>query len=750
MGLCQVSRFPWVVSSGLVGAIRNAYINTRKLMDTRQSKLNKELSRMALLLEFPKEIPVNRIASEDIYKECGPLEEGDLRLLLVHPAKRQSDPLVCTLQIKSFSKTPKPVYAALSYCWGTDCSSTGVYILPSDVEIDTLWSDAREVLKRLESKGRILLIGENLKCALLRLRNNKKRIALWVDAICINQKNNEEKTQQLRQMAQVYLKADSVCVWLGEADKDGKSDRAMDFITEIMDFKNQENLFTGKMQAENWLALAELMRDRWFSRRWVVQEISLAAAASVYCGIKAVQWDDFAIAVTTLVKSRHKIKKLFDVKYWTEGPQTLGEAQTFGANILLRATERLFLRDDKGDIVRPMEKIEFLVTSLGTFDSSNRRDIVYSLAAIASDTYNTSSYSNDSQGNKETGVYKLIIDYDQLTEADFYKHFVHFCIKSSKSLDIICRPWAMPPEKGESDLPSWVRLLRDSEFGEPEEVYCGRKNGESIVGPVDNPRYNASGGKKYEQLPRNDQVQNTPIQDYPPRKKRKISTDVPDSIIPSTIWAEGFKLARIKEVSSKITSGLIPRTSLQIIGWTRINNDQHIVPDHVWSTLIADRDSRGQRSPAWYQRVCLRCLEHADVFNNGDLNIDDLLKRPAYMLQEYLARARTVTFNRKLFRATNFSKIQQGTDKELTTQKGTDSEKHPQADDDLFGLCPKGAVEGDLICILYGCSVPVVLRDIRNPQQNFYQVIGETYTHGTMEGEAMEDFKGREETFELV
>lgn len=83
---------------------------------------------------------------------------------------------------------------------------------------------SREVLKSLQSEGNTLRIGENLKRALLRLRSNEKCITLWVDAICINQKNSEEKTQQLRQMAQVYLKADFVCVWLGEADEDGKSE----------------------------------------------------------------------------------------------------------------------------------------------------------------------------------------------------------------------------------------------------------------------------------------------------------------------------------------------------------------------------------------------------------------------------------------------------------------------------------------------------------------------------------------------
>ena len=182
----------------------------------------------------------------------------------------------------------------------------------------------------------------------------------------------------------------------------------------------------------------------------------------------------------------------------------------------------------------------------------------------------------------------------------------------------------MPPKKEKSDLPSWVRLLRDSEFGEPETVYSGRKNGESIVGLVDKPRYNASGGKKYEQPPGNDQVHNTPIQDFPPRKKQ-MSTDVPDFIIPSIIWAKGFKLARVKKVSSIITSGLITRSSLRDIGWTGVNNGQHISPDHVWRTLIADRDSKGQVPPTWYRRMCLRCLELADAFN-GDLNIDRLLQ----------------------------------------------------------------------------------------------------------------------------
>ena len=48
------------------------------------------------------------------------------------------------------------------------------------------------------------------------------------------------------------------------------------------------------------------------------------------------------------------------------------------------------------------------------------------------------------------------------------------------------------------------------------------------------------------------------------------------------------------------------------------------------------------------------------------------------------------------------------------------------------------AQERDVICILYGCSVPVVLREITVKGETFWQLVGECYVHGKMDGEAME------------
>jgi hypothetical protein len=46
-------------------------------------------------------------------------------------------------------------------------------------------------------------------------------------------------------------------------------------------------------------------------------------------------------------------------------------------------------------------------------------------------------------------------------------------------------------------------------------------------------------------------------------------------------------------------------------------------------------------------------------------------------------------------------------------------------------------MEGDIICILFGCSVPIVLREYRTENDHYFEFIGEAYIHGMMDGEAV-------------
>ncbi|KAI1108568.1 heterokaryon incompatibility protein-domain-containing protein [Nemania sp. NC0429] len=652
-----------------------------------------------------------------------PLEENQVRLLVLWPATADHYPLLCTLKTATWGQgTSNPQYAALSYFWGSDDCNGRLYLVRPDdqtgSEDQSTWGSTARYAVRIP-------IRNNLFRALLRLRRSDRPVSLWIDVICINQTDSAEKTNQLEQMINIYRNAENVCVWLGESDNKGRSDEAMDFITTIMDFAVLDRYAQDNKQAKKWYGLAELMRDRWFSRRWVVQEISLAREATVHCGNKMVQWPDFADAVSLLASNQDTIRNLFDHSEWRDGPSTLGDVQSFGAYILLEATSKLFLRTAQGQITRPIKKLESLVTSLKTFDATDPRDLIYSLVSIASDTPQGQRIYSGKQA-----VVPLVVDYAKLP-LTVYEDFTKFCILSSMSLDVLCRPWAMTPRITGADskvitLPSWIPLLSRSEFGDPEDVYSGRKNGENLVGPVDRSRYKASAGTRYDI-----QLADEKFGD--------------SQFLPVT----GFKLAKINKISSRITGGVILRDSLKMGGWTGISEDTASVPDKIWRTLVADRDPEGQIPPTWYQRACLRCLEIADTFNNGDLNVGEILTGNSELIRKYLTRVRNVTWNRRFFEASMSGKprhteaehVPNGTQEQFTNDYGSDSHNTDGETEfqTLFGLGPPNMLEGDYICILDGCSVPVVLRE--QMENESMELIGETYVHGKMEGEAMEDLE---------
>lgn len=635
-----------------------------------------------------------RVTDKITYKD---LKGDNFRVLVLLPAPEPHYPLICRLETWPLTgRGEMRQYAALSYCWGSEGHNGRIYFLgdnddePSVINPEQWGSVARRATS--------VRIRNNLFRALLRLRSHGKsaqKVALWVDFLCINQADSAEKTQQLSRMVNIYSSASNVCIWLGESDRDKRSDEAMAFIPTLMDFAVFDRHANDRKQAKKWYALGELMRDRWFSRRWIVQEIALAKDATVHCGGAIVRWSDFADAASLLVSNQETIKSLFDFSDWREGPNTLGDIEAFGASILLEATNNLFLRKHNGEIKRPIKSIESLVTSLKTFDTSDQRDLIYSLKCIARDT-SKYLWQHDKGGQND-----LPADYSK-SEIEVYKDFTEFCVTTSKSLDIICRPWAMPVKGGKA-LPSWIPLLSSSEFGLPEEIYSGRKNGEVLVGHAGQQNYYASSQE--------------PCQVRFDREAHDENSGAKgDAAWSEVLFARGFRLAKIEDVSARNTGGVITKESLDLGKWPGFGKDTDSVPDPIWRTLVADRNHNGQVPPSWYQRACLRCLEIADVFNNGDLNIGQILQGPSDMLRKYLTRVRNVTWNRRFFTAT----VQ-------------------EFERPLFGLCPPKSREGDFVCILYGCSVPVVMRE--SGSGRYMTLIGEAYVHGKMDGEALEDFE---------
>ncbi|PMD46841.1 heterokaryon incompatibility, partial [Hyaloscypha variabilis F] len=133
-----------------------------------------------------------------------------------------------------------------------------------------------------------LPITQNLFEALRQLRKGGERV-LWIDAICINQSDDDEKSAQIPYMRNIYKLADRVVIWLGTADADAIAafewiDRAAGSVVK----KSEEELnrargfppFKGA-GSEKWEPVLKFFSRAWFGRVWVVQECAMAKEAVV-------------------------------------------------------------------------------------------------------------------------------------------------------------------------------------------------------------------------------------------------------------------------------------------------------------------------------------------------------------------------------------------------------------------------------------------------------------------------------------
>jgi hypothetical protein len=126
-----------------------------------------------------------------------------------------------------------------------------------------VWGDPEETLPILINNRRFN-ITLNLHAALLRLRDRDIARIIWVDAVCINQADEQEKQHQIQSIAKIYGKASRVIVWLGETADD--SNEALEAIrTAGKKFTNSSNEDVIQQ------AIPPLLQRSWFRRIWVRQ-----------------------------------------------------------------------------------------------------------------------------------------------------------------------------------------------------------------------------------------------------------------------------------------------------------------------------------------------------------------------------------------------------------------------------------------------------------------------------------------------
>ncbi|KAI1084550.1 HET-domain-containing protein [Whalleya microplaca] len=219
-------------------------------------------------------------------------EKGEIRLLELSPSPEHSSPIKCTLHPVKLSEDP--YYEALSYTWGGKGNGQDIIL-----------------------NGVTFPVFENLEAVLRRLRHPTKLRTLWIDAICINQDDLDERASQVKLMRGVYEGATEVVIWLGEPNVGaelGLNRLAYSLIAR--NEKNRERQWAIQKELFNntggaatkyglWFSssatrlntemekdeIRELLCRPWWSRVWIIQEAVVSRKLKILCGEWEVEWD---------------------------------------------------------------------------------------------------------------------------------------------------------------------------------------------------------------------------------------------------------------------------------------------------------------------------------------------------------------------------------------------------------------------------------------------------------------------------
>jgi hypothetical protein len=181
--------------------------------------------------------------------------KGEQTRLLCIAAGKNTEKISATLRPVSVDSELCPSFTALSYTWGSMSKHAVIWI---------------------DSKSFAITI--NLLAALRHLRSEHDDRWVWVDAVCINQSDDAEKTLQVPNMHTIYRNAQSCLAWLWPPVKHGEL--AMNSIARL----GMQDLVDEDFCKPEWRAAIQLLTHDFWRRVWILQELVFATAVNVSCG----------------------------------------------------------------------------------------------------------------------------------------------------------------------------------------------------------------------------------------------------------------------------------------------------------------------------------------------------------------------------------------------------------------------------------------------------------------------------------
>ncbi|KAK7403206.1 hypothetical protein QQX98_011023 [Neonectria punicea] len=237
---------------------------------------------------LPGPLPYTRLALDEI------------RMVILY-AGDQSDDLRLTTEVRKIEDADGD-YAAMSYVWGDPTETTTIYV-------DRHKFEATKNLVSGLHHIRELLRGE-------------ETLPLWIDAICINQGDMEERNAQVSMMKEIYEKSSMVITWLGEAGADG-----LQYLNELVDWVHGKPTddASGKPQ-DRPIAFQSHVKDRYpeikeavriinnqyWTRVWTVQEYSSPRLGIFLCGKSWMDKSKFAPSLRAYLTSLRILRAAYE------------------------------------------------------------------------------------------------------------------------------------------------------------------------------------------------------------------------------------------------------------------------------------------------------------------------------------------------------------------------------------------------------------------------------------------------------
>lgn len=333
---------------------------------------------------------------------------------------------------------------------------------------------------------------------------------------------------------------------------------------------------------------------------------------------------------------------------------------------------------------------------------------------------------------KQTREYPIPVDYSKPVP-EVCKDVMRYAFSKTQSLNMICRPWAPRIVQKNMTLPTWIQPVTKSAFGPAYNGTYTRINADPLVGKP------GPGQCFYNATP------------YVPAKW-KIDEDGKN-----ILTVHGFILDEIDRKAPPANAGVIPVEWNELADWDDASTSPP--PEAFWRTLVGNRDDLGQQPLKLWRRACQIAFSMKP--RDGPLNVEKALEEASSFVREYLEKVLRTTCSRRFSIGTT----------------------------GVPALVPAKSKKGDKLCIINGCSVPVVLRQKTLPAvvpttiqangetvvkcskpecqaagqckcktvsrsgssssgEKIYEMIGECYIHGMMDGEAglyqqKEDIKTR-------